>query len=81
MMNHDDLERIREEREVLDTWRKYSCHVVAELLEACVICGTVRDKERLIRCRWCRDVYFCKEGICAHQHQAEVHPTVAFWSW
>lgn len=81
MMNHDDLERIREEREVLDTWRKYSCHVVAELVEGCAICSTVRDKERLIRCLWCRDVYFCKDGICAHQHQAEVHPAVAFWSW
>lgn len=81
MMNHDDLERIREEREVLDTWRKYSCHVVAELVEACSICGTVRDKERLIRCRWCADTYFCKEGTCAQQHQVQVHPAMAFWSW
>jgi hypothetical protein len=81
MMSRDDLERIREEREVMDIWRKYSRHVVAKLLEACTICGTVRQKERLTRCHWCEDVYYCKEGVCSQQHQAEMHPAVAFWTW
>jgi len=81
MMNPDELERIREENEVMDLWRKYSCHVVADLLEACAICGTVRDKERLARCRWCNDVYICTDGTCAQKHQAELHPAVAFWTW
>lgn len=81
MMNRKELEKIREERQVMDTWRNYSRHVVAEMLEACSVCGTVRDKEHLSRCRWCNDVYICKEGCCGHQHQAEVHPAVAFWTW
>jgi hypothetical protein len=81
MMNKDELARIREEHEVMDTWRLYSRHVVADLLEACAICGTVREKEHLHRCRWCEDVYVCKTGTCSQQHQAEVHPAVAFWTW
>jgi len=81
MLSHDELEKIREEREVYETWRSYSRHVVADLLEACAICGTVREKERLTRCRWCEDTYICKEGVCAQQHQAELHPAVAFWTW
>ena len=81
MLSHDELEKIREEREVLDTWRKYSCHVVADLLEVCTICGTVREKEKLVRCRWCNDVYICKDGTCGPKHQADLHPAVAFWTW
>ncbi len=81
MMSKRELEKIREEREVMDTWRKYSRHVVAEMLEACGICGAVREKERLTRCHWCNDVYICKEGTCAQQHQADLHPAVAFWTW
>lgn len=81
MLSHNELEKIREEREVLETWRSYSRHVVAEMLEACAICGSVREKTQLSRCRWCDDVYICKEGDCAQQHQAELHPAVAFWTW
>lgn len=81
MLSNDDLAKIREEHEVLDNWRTYSRHVVAELLEACSICATVRDKENLVRCRWCEDVYFCKEGVCAHRHHMDIHPSVAFWTW
>lgn len=81
MLSNDDLARIREEREALETWRTYSRHIVAEMLEACAICGTVREKERLTRCRWCADVYYCQRGVCSHQHQAEAHPGVAFWTW
>jgi hypothetical protein len=81
MMNKDELERIREEREVLDVWRRYSCHVVADMLEACAVCGTVREKEHLVRCQWCEDVYFCKDTVCSHQHHAAAHPAVAFWTW
>jgi hypothetical protein len=55
--------------------------VVAELLEACAICGTIREKEHLVRCRWCEDTYYCKEGICSQQHHVDVHPAVAFWTW
>jgi hypothetical protein len=81
MLGKDDLAKIREEREVLDNWRTHARHVVADLLEACSVCGTVRDKDRLIHCRWCNDVYYCKEGVCAQQHHADIHPTVAFWTW
>ena len=44
MLSHDELDKIREEREVFVTWRSYSRHVVAEMLEACAVCGTIRDK-------------------------------------
>jgi hypothetical protein len=81
MMSHDELEKIREEREVIETWRTYSRHVVAEMLEACAICGTVREKALMGRCRWCDDVYICKDGTCAQKHQADLHPAVAFWTW
>jgi hypothetical protein len=79
-MTHDDLEKIREENEAEDTWRKYSRHVVADLLECCAVCGAIREKERLARCRWCEDVYICKKGVCTQQHQVEVHPAAAFWN-
>lgn len=81
MLSDDDLAKIREEVEVIDNWRTYSRHVIAELLEACTVCGTVRERERLVRCRWCEDIYCCKEGICTQHHQVEVHPAVAFWTW
>ncbi len=62
MMTHDDLEKIREEHEAEDIWRKYSRHFVADMLEACAICGTIREKEHLARCRWCEDVLLLQAG-------------------
>lgn len=81
MLSHDELEKIREEREVFETWRSYSRHVVADLLEACAVCGTIREKDKLAACHWCKDTYTCKAGLCAQRHQAELHPAVAFWTW
>jgi hypothetical protein len=81
MLSRDKLDKIREERDVFETWRSYSRHVLAEMLEACAIYGAIREKERLAHCRWCEDTYICKDGICAQRHQAEVHPAVAFWTW
>jgi hypothetical protein len=81
MLQKGELERIREEYEVFESWRRISRHVVADLLEACAACGMVRERERLVRCHWCQDVYFCQEGTCAQQHHAAVHPSVAFWTW
>ena len=81
MLSHNELERIREEWQALETWRRYSRHVVADLLEACAICGTVREKAQMARCPWCKDFYMCKDGICTQLHLAEWHPAVAFWTW
>ena len=81
MLDKDALARIREEHEVMETWRVYSRQAIAELLEACVVCGVVREKPLLSHCRWCDDTYFCEEGVCAQQHHADVHPGVAFWTW
>ncbi|PYV18350.1 MAG: hypothetical protein DMG21_05210 [Acidobacteria bacterium] len=81
MVHKGELDKIREEYEVFETWRQVSRHVVADLLEACSACGNVREKERLMQCRWCHDVYFCREGTCAQLHHASVHPSVAFWTW
>lgn len=81
MLSHDELARMREEQEADERWRKYSRHVVADMVEVCAVCGMVRDKERLMRCRWCDDAYVCKSELCAHQHSADVHRDVAFWSW
>jgi hypothetical protein len=78
MLNKDDLQRIHEEREVLEKWRKVSRHVVADLLEACSVCGTVREREHLARCPWCEDVYLCPKG-CAYTHNTHLHPKAAFW--
>ncbi len=80
MLGRDDFAKIREEQEVLETWRAFARHVVADLLEACSVCGTVREKDQLKRCRWCEDVYYCQKGFCHHQHQAQGHPGVAFWT-
>ncbi len=77
MLSDDDLSRIREEHEVMDRWRKYSRHIVADLLEACTVCGMVREKARLTRCPWCDDCYYCKDGLCSHHHKADIHPAVA----
>lgn len=81
MLSKDDLAKIREEREAMETWRIYSRHAVAEMLEACSVCGLVREKKNLARCRWCDDVYYCQRGVCSRHHQAEAHPGVAFWTW
>jgi hypothetical protein len=81
MLTHDDLDSIRDEVEAENTWRRYSRHVIADLLEGCATCGTIHEKEDLTRCRWCEDVYFCKSGVCSQQHNAEMHPAVAFWTW
>ena len=81
MLSQDELSKIREEREVMETWRTFSRHVVAEMLEACSVCGTVREKVQLERCRWCDDTYICKDRACSQQHHADVHPAVAFWTW
>lgn len=80
MLSDEELRKIREEHETIERWRKYSCHIVADLLEACEVCGTVREKERLTRCQWCDDTYYCKEGLCSRQHRADVHPAVAYWT-
>jgi hypothetical protein len=81
MLSHEELEKIREEQAALETWRTISRHVVADMLEACAICGSVREKVQMIRCRWCADTYICKDSVCAQKHQAEIHPAVAFWTW
>jgi len=74
MLTQDELGKIREENEAEDTWRKYSRHIVADLLEGCAICGALREREHLARCRWCEDVYFCKQGVCAQQHRPKCTP-------
>lgn len=79
MMDQEDLHKLQEELEVMDTWRKISRHVVAELLEACSDCNTVRERNLLLRCPWCDDVYLCA-GECMQHHNARLHPTVTFWS-
>ena len=81
MLTHNDLRNIRDENEAENIWRKYSRHVIADLLEGCAMCGTLREKEHLTRCRWCEDIYFCKNGVCSQQHNAELHAAVAFWTW
>jgi len=81
MITHNDLDKIREESEAENTWRKYSRHVIADLLEGCAMCGAIREKEHLTHCRWCEDAYFCKNDVCSQQHNAEMHPAVAFWTW
>jgi len=76
MMDKDDLHKLQEEQEVMDTWRKVSRHVVADLLEACSVCSTVRERNLLLRCPWCEDVYLCP-GKCMHQHNMHLHPTIS----
>jgi hypothetical protein len=77
MLSHDEVERIREEREAVETWRSVSRHVVADLLEMCNNCGTIREKAQLARCGWCEDTYICKDGNCAQRHQ-RLHSDVDF---
>ena len=77
MATHSDLSSIRDEVEAETTWRTYSRHIIAHLLEGCAKCGTVREKEHLSRCPTCEDVYLCKNGCCSQQHNTEMHPDVA----
>lgn len=78
MMDKDELHKLQEEQEVNETWRRISRHVVADLLEACSICGMVRERSQLNRCTWCKDVYLCP-GECMHQHNSHMHPSVSLW--
>ena len=79
MMNQEELHKLQEEQEVMETWRKVSRHVVADLLEGCSVCDTLRERNLMLRCPWCEDVYLCP-GECMHQHNLHIHPTVSFWS-
>lgn len=81
MMSNGELDRFREELATDQQWRNVSCHVIAELLEACALCGTVREKERLNQCQWCEDTYCCKDGLCSEQHRSSLHAAVAYWTW
>ena len=77
MISDNELCKMREEFETLDRWRKFSRHVVADLLEVCAMCGLVREKRRLTRCRWCADSYYCSDGPCFHQHHTVLYVTPA----
>ncbi len=55
MPSLDELAELRQEHEVMDQRRRHSRHVLAELLEACEICGRVRERDKLAPCRWCGD--------------------------
>ncbi len=78
MVNKDELERFKQEIQTLETWRDISCHVVADMLEACAVCGRIRDREHLVRCGSCADVYVCEEGLCTWLHHASCHPSTSF---
>jgi hypothetical protein len=77
MMSKEELHRLQEEQAVMETWRKVSRHVVADLLEGCTVCGTLRERNLLLSCPWCRDVYLCP-GDCMHEHNMDLHPTASF---
>lgn len=77
MMSREELHKLQEEQAVMETWRKVSRHVVADLLEGCSGCGTLRERTLLVRCPWCHDVYLCA-GDCMHEHNIHLHPGVSF---
>lgn len=81
MLSEAELNQFREEREADEQWRTVSCHAIAEMIEICSVCSTVRDKERLVRCPWCQDTYCCEEGVCRERHRSNVHAAVAYWTW
>jgi hypothetical protein len=81
MLSDAELNQFREERQVDEQWRNISCHVIADLLEVCSICDTVREKDRLVRCPLCEDAYCCQDGHCTEQHRLGLHPAVAYWTW
>jgi hypothetical protein len=78
MLSDAELNQYREECEVDEQWHNVTCHVIADLLEVCCVCFTVRDKECLVRCPNCEDAYCCKDGICADQHRFTMHPRGAY---
>jgi hypothetical protein len=80
MLSDAELNQYREECEVHQQWSNVTCHVIADLLEVCSVCGTVRDKERLVRCPWCDDLYCCREDACTRQHRSSAHPAAANWA-
>jgi NADH:ubiquinone oxidoreductase subunit F (NADH-binding) len=79
MIGENELRRIREEHEAYETWRTVSRHVVASLFEVCAVCDAVRDKEHLVRCEGCANVYVCRDGTCARLHEAQAHPVLSRW--
>ncbi|HEY6293481.1 MAG TPA: hypothetical protein VI455_18160 [Terriglobia bacterium] len=81
MLNDAELNQYWEDHQTDDEWRKVSYRGIANLLEACSECGSVRAKERLVRCPWCEDTYCCKDQICSEQHRSGLHPAVAYWTW
>ncbi|HUI43856.1 MAG TPA: hypothetical protein VL523_17990 [Terriglobia bacterium] len=81
MLSDAELNQFREERLADEQWRNISCHVIADMIEVCGVCGAVRDRERLVRCPWCEDCFCCKDGVCREQHRSAQHPSVAYWTW
>lgn len=81
MLDEAELNRFREEYQADEQWRTISSHAVADMIEICAVCDTVRDKESLVRCPWCRDTYCCEDGVCSEQHRSNQHAAVAYWTW
>src|SRR5579872_5332048 len=79
-MNKEDLHKIHEEREVIEKWRKISRHVVCRLLLDKKECGAVRERDCMVRCQLCEDVYLCAEA-CVRRHSCHFHPMVSFRTW
>lgn len=78
MLSDAELNQYREECEADEQWHNVTRHVIAELLEVCSVCDTVRDKERLVRCPHCEDAYCCTDGICSEHHRFTAHPRGAY---
>jgi hypothetical protein len=81
VLSDAEINQFREEREVDEQWRTVSCHAIAEMIEICSVCGTVRDKDKLVRCPWCPDTYLCSDGVCSEQHRSRLHAAIAYWTW
>jgi hypothetical protein len=78
MLTALQLAALREEVEEEIRWREFSRHFIAYSIEACEVCGLVKDFERFLICKACRanpdhDVYLCGTE-CAKKHLAERHP-------
>ncbi len=78
MVNKDALERLEREMEMMEAWRDVARQAMADELEVCAVCGRARDREHLVRCGACGDVFVCEEGLCTWLHHARSHPSTPF---
>lgn len=77
MVRQNDLQKMREELEMLEALHWASGRGIPGMPEVCAVCDAFQESNHLVKCEGCGDVYVCREGPCAHLHEVQAHPALS----